>query len=79
MKLFILSVGQCGKSVKLAHLDFINKKNIELIFKLNTPFAMFFQAEDGRFKSFCTVLKERIRLEGSSLEDSRLKLLQMFS
>ena len=34
---------------------------------------MFFQATDGCFKRFCTVLKTRIRLEGLRLKGSRLK------
>ena len=40
-KMFIVSVGRCGPKYivygKLAHLDFINRKVIELIFKLNIP------------------------------------------
>ena len=39
--------------------------------KAEPRFAMFFQATDGRFKKFCTVLKTRISLEVSRLEGSR--------
>ena len=39
-KMFMLSVGRCGQKYlcKVSTLDFINKKVIELIFKLNIPF-----------------------------------------
>ena len=36
-------------------------------------FAKFFKATDGRLKSFCTVLKTRIRLKGSRLESSKVQ------
>ena len=41
--------------------------------KAEPIFAMFFQATNGGFKCFCTILKTRIRLEGSRLEGSRLE------
>ena len=37
---------------------------------------MFFQAIDCRFKRFCTVLKIRIRLEGSRLEGSKTRKMK---
>ena len=42
-KMFILSVGRCGQKY-LCKVDFINKKVIELIFKLSIPFVLSLRA-----------------------------------